>query len=170
MRRSWFGFAFAGAAVAGLTGCAQTMVNSGPSSVAPAISWIVQVVDTSDTKNVTGSGTITVPRGTLRVYIHAKSPSGVKTVTDGTFIDASFTCISGNVGQLTTATFAGGTQSQSPNAQNNVDEDLVLFQVFGAGHTCQQGFQYKGGSMSITAKATNFGGKQTSATLKIILQ
>lgn len=170
MRHTWFGFALAGAATVALTGCAQTMVNSGPSSVAPAISWTVQVLDTSDTKNVSGSGTITVPRGTMRVYIHAKSPSGVKTVTDGQFIDAGFSCISGDVGQSVTATFAGGTQSQSPNAQNKVDEDLVLFQVFGTGYTCQQGFDYQGGSMAINAKATNFGGKQTSATLKIILQ
>lgn len=153
-----------------LAACAKTMVNSGPSAVAPAISWIVQVVDTNDTKNVAGSGTVTVPRGDLRIYIHAKSPSGVKTVTDGKFIDATFTCISGNIGQTSFKTLAGGTQSQTPDAQNEVIEDLVLFQVFGTGFTCKPGFHYSGGSMTITAKATNFANKSTTATLKLNLQ
>ena len=160
----------AGLCVFLLTACAKTMVNSGPSSVAPAISWVVRVVDTNDSKTLNGSGSMSVPRSTVQIFIHAKSPSGVKSVSDGTFVDATFTCISGNLGQTAFATFAGATQTQTPDAQNNVVEDLVLFQVFGLNHTCSPGFSFTGGSMNITAKAINFGGKVTTATLKLSIQ
>lgn len=151
-----------------LAACAQTMVNSGPSAVPPAISWIVQVVDSGDSKNVSGSGSVTVPRGgSIRVYVHAKSASGVKTVSLGQFVDASWTCISGNIGQNMDATIAGATQSQTPDAQNNVDLDLVLFQVYSVAFQCNSGFSYSGGSIGLNAKATNFAGKSVSASLTI---
>jgi hypothetical protein len=151
-----------------LAACAQTMVNFGPSAVAPAISWIVQVVDSGDSKTVSGSGSVTVPRGgSIRVFIHAKSASGVKTLTDGQFIDADWTCVSGDIGQNMDALLAGGTVSQTPDAQNNVDLDLVLFQVFDVGFSCNSGFHYSGGAISLNAKATNFAGKSKSASLTI---
>jgi len=153
-----------------LLGCAtQTMVNSSASAVAPAISWIVQVVDTGASTTINGSGSVTAPRGSqVRVFIHAKSPSGVKTVTDGTFVDATWTCVSsGSLAQGMDATLAGATQSQTPNAQNQVDEDLVLFQVFSTGFDCNPGFKYSGGSIDIDAKATNFANKSTTASLSI---
>jgi hypothetical protein len=160
--------ALAAAGVCMLAACAQTMVNFGPSAVAPAISWIVQVVDSGDSKTVSGSGSVTVPRGgSIRVFIHAKSASGVKTLTDGQFIDADWTCVSGDIGQSMDALLAGGTVSQTPDAQNNVDLDLVLFQVFDVGFSCNSGFHYSGGAISLNAKATNFAGKSTSASLAI---
>lgn len=158
------------AAASVVADCAQTMVNSGPNAIAPAISWVVQMVDTGASKDVSGSGKITVPRGgDLRVFIHAKSVSGVKTLTDGQFIDASWTCISGNIGQAMFATLAGGTMTQTPNAQNEVDEDLVLFQVFNVAFQCNPGFSYSGGSITLNAKATNFAGKSKTAALQIVV-
>jgi hypothetical protein len=168
MRFTAFRAALAAVGVCMLAACAQTMVNSGPSAVPAAISWIVQVVDSGDTKNVSGSGNVTVPRGgSVRVYVHAKSVSGVKTVSLGQFVDADWTCISGNIGQNMDATIAGATQSQPPNAQNDVDLDLVLFQVYDVGFSCNSGFHYSGGAISLNAKATNFAGKSVSASLTI---
>jgi len=151
-----------------LAGCAQTMVNSGPSSVPPSLSWIVQVADTGASTTVNGSGTATVPRGTqVRVFLHATSSSGVKTVTDGPFIEMGWTCIQGNIGQNMTADIAGSTATQTPNAQNQVDLDLVLFHFFDVTVPCNAGFSYSGGAISINGKATTFAGKSKTASLVI---
>ena len=133
-------------------------------STPPKLEWVVRNTDTNVSQTFSGSGTVNAKRGEFyKVTLKAIDPEGVHEITLGG--SASWTCLSGSVGQNTIADFITQKQTLNPDSMGNVLTQIFLLQDANLDFQCQAGFTFKSGNEQLLGTGENYFGGKTSGTL-----
>jgi hypothetical protein len=130
---------------------------------APLLEWVVNNRSTNASQTYVGDATIQAKWGD-RYYVTLRSynPGGVHQITlDG---EASWQCVSGNLGQNKDALYAPISSTLNPDANDMVDTYAVLFTQADLSLDCP-GFQFSSGGVGYQGTATNYYGVSGQATL-----
>lgn len=159
MRISHFAFA----AVALLLLSAGTCKTPAPKSdsTPPSLEWVVRNTDTNVSQTFNGNGTVQAKRGEFyQVTLKAIDPQGIHEITLGG--SASWTCLSGSIGQNAVADFATAKQTLNPDSMGNVLTQIFLLQNANLDFHCNSGFTFSSGNEQLIGTGENyFSGKTT---------
>ena len=153
-----------------LTGCATTVpIDTGNSATAPVITWVV-TASSMPVQTFGANGAMTIQLGvTYNISMHAKTSSGVKTITvmggdDWTCLDTSS---DPPLGQNSDGDFAPQTVNQT--AKNGQAEDeLFSFQALSLPDSpCNSGYTFSGGEIALDGTAANFANEQSTGHLSL---
>jgi hypothetical protein len=151
-----------------LSACTTVPVQTGPSATAPVITWVVTEVGVNTPHILGANAQFTIqPGAQYDVSMHAKSSSGVKTLTvnggeDWTCIDTS----SGEpLGQNSTGELAPQTVNQTAK-NGQAQDELFSFQELGLPDSpCNSGYTFSGGTIALNGTAANFANEQSTGHL-----
>jgi osmotically-inducible protein OsmY len=148
-----------------LTGCATTVpVDTSSSATAPVITWVITQTGDSTVHTLNANAQFSIKLG-VKYYVsmHAKSPSGVKTIT--VMGEEGWTCLNGNLGQNQDGELAPQTVNQT--AKNGQAEDeLFSFQALGLSDSpCNSGYTFLSGGIGLDGTAANFANEQSTGHL-----
>lgn len=133
-------------------------------STPPSLEWVVRNTDTNVSQTFSGNGTVQARRGEVyQVTLKAIDPQGVHEISLGG--SASWTCVSGGVGQNKIADFATQTQTLNPDSAGNVLTQIFLLQNADFTFGCGSGFTFAGGSEQLLGRGRNYFGGETTGTL-----
>lgn len=146
-----------------LAGCATTVpIDTGPSANAPVITWVITSAGAAD-QTVAANGAATIQSGSsVNISMHAKSPSGVRTLTvQG---EQGWTCRKGSEAEQ--GDEALGPQTMNQTGQNGQAEDeLTSSLVYFVNEVCQEGFSFVQGGVTLRGTASNFADQQSTGYL-----
>ncbi|HEU5367796.1 MAG TPA: hypothetical protein VFU69_05015 [Ktedonobacterales bacterium] len=151
-----------------LSACATVPIQTGSSATAPVITWVVTEVGVNTPHILGANAQFTIqPGAQYDVSMHAKTSSGVKTLTVTGGDD--WTCISTGsgepIGQNSTGDFAPQTVNQTAK-NGQAQDELFSFQELGLPESpCNSGFTFSGGAIELNGTAANFANEQSTGHL-----
>ena len=136
-------------------------------STPPVLTWSVHNGGSGQTQTFTGNGKITAKPGeSFTVTLIAEDPEGVSRIELGGA--GSYSCVQGNVGQNTTIDQKTDVQTLQPDADGKVLTKIFLIRdVDPNGWTCQSGFSFTGGSLTLQGRGDNYHNGITKGSLTI---
>lgn len=156
-----------------LSGCSATVpIDTSSSATAPVITWVVSPIGGGQTQTFGATGVMNIQVGTrYDVSMHAKTSSGVKTITVSG--EEEWTCVDLNANEPTATQGDGDLAPQTVNqtAKNGQAQDeLFSFQELGFDNSpCENGYTYSAGGYALDGTATNFANKQSTGHLGLTL-
>jgi hypothetical protein len=133
-------------------------------STPPKLEWVVRNSDTNVSQTFNGNGTVNAKHGDFyKVTLKAIDPEGVHEITLGGA--ATWTCLSGDVGQNANADFATAKQPLNPDSMGNVLTQIFLLQDANLDFHCNGGFTFQGGNEQLIGTGENYFGGKTTGTL-----